>query len=193
MTPARDRGELAIVLHTHMPYVEGFGTWPFGEEWLWEALAGVYLPLLDTLREAPVTLGLTPVLCDQLEALEGDAGARFLDFIRDFRDTIHEEDAVGLEQGGEHELAAEVRRAGGDYDLARRSFRRLHGNLLGELERLAREGPLSLWAGAATHAVLPLVATNAGRRLQVGGGIASHERRFGHWSGGFWLPECAYM
>jgi hypothetical protein len=26
-------GELAIVLHSHMPYVEGFGTWPFGEEW----------------------------------------------------------------------------------------------------------------------------------------------------------------
>ena len=32
-------GALAIVLHTHMPYVEGFGTWPFGEEWLWEAVA----------------------------------------------------------------------------------------------------------------------------------------------------------
>ena len=32
-------GELALVLHTHMPYVEGFGTWPFGEEWLWEAIA----------------------------------------------------------------------------------------------------------------------------------------------------------
>src|SRR5439155_3317948 len=42
-----DRGELALVLHTHMPYVEGFGTWPFGEEWLWEAVATVYLPLLD--------------------------------------------------------------------------------------------------------------------------------------------------
>ena len=38
---SRDRGELAIVLHSHMPYVEGFGTWPFGEEWLWDALAGV--------------------------------------------------------------------------------------------------------------------------------------------------------
>ena len=25
-------GRLAIVLHSHMPYVEGFGTWPFGEE-----------------------------------------------------------------------------------------------------------------------------------------------------------------
>jgi 1,4-alpha-glucan branching enzyme len=25
-----------------MPYVEGFGTWPFGEEWLWEAVATCY-------------------------------------------------------------------------------------------------------------------------------------------------------
>jgi 1,4-alpha-glucan branching enzyme len=24
-------GDLAIVLHSHMPYVEGFGTYPFGE------------------------------------------------------------------------------------------------------------------------------------------------------------------
>ena len=61
-------GELALVLHTHMPYVEGFGTWPFGEEWLWEAMATCYLPLLDVLDRAPVTLSLTPVLCDQLEA-----------------------------------------------------------------------------------------------------------------------------
>ena len=43
-------GRLAIVLHSHLPYVEGFGTWPFGEEWLWEAIATSYLPLLDVLR-----------------------------------------------------------------------------------------------------------------------------------------------
>ena len=69
-----DRGQLAIVLHTHMPYVEGFGTWPFGEEWLWEAVTGVYLPLLDVLADAPVTLSLTPVLCDQFETLACEAG-----------------------------------------------------------------------------------------------------------------------
>src|SRR5204863_7078242 len=63
------RGRLAIVLHSHMPYVEGFGTWPFGEEWLWEAVATSYLPVLALLeRGAPLTLSLTPVLCDQLEA-----------------------------------------------------------------------------------------------------------------------------
>ena len=67
---SRAPGALAIVLHTHMPYVEGFGTWPFGEEWLWEAIATSYLPLLDVLDRHPgqVTLSVTPVLADQLEA-----------------------------------------------------------------------------------------------------------------------------
>jgi 1,4-alpha-glucan branching enzyme len=188
----RDRGELAIVLHSHMPYVEGFGTWPFGEEWLWDALAGVYLPLLDALREAPLTLGITPVLADQLEALEGEAGDRFLDFMTGIRAQIHAEDARGLEEGGEPQLAAEVRRAAGDFDTAAHTFRHIHRDVLGEIAQLASDGPLELWAGAATHAVLPMLATDAGVRLQVGGGIHSHERRFDGWRGGFWLPECAY-
>jgi 1,4-alpha-glucan branching enzyme len=187
----QDRGELAIVLHSHMPYVEGFDTWPFGEEWLWEAVAGVYLPMLRALREAPVTLGLTPVLCDQLDALRGEAGERFLSFMRTVRADIHAEDSRGLEEHGERELAAEVRRAAGDYSTAAYEFDRLHGDLLEELRELHASG-VELWSGAATHAVLPLVATDAGLRLQVAGGIASHERRFESWSGGFWLPECAY-
>ena len=36
--PAGAAGDLAIVLHSHMPYVEGFGTYPFGEEWLFDAV-----------------------------------------------------------------------------------------------------------------------------------------------------------
>jgi 1,4-alpha-glucan branching enzyme len=40
--------------------------------------------------------------------------------------------------------------------------------------------------------VLPMLATDAGVRLQVSTGVHSHERRFGEWAGGFWLPECAY-
>ncbi|HEY0633432.1 MAG TPA: 1,4-alpha-glucan branching protein domain-containing protein [Thermoleophilaceae bacterium] len=188
---ARDRGELAIVLHSHMPYVEGFDTWPFGEEWLWEAVAGVYLPMLRALREAPVTLGLTPVLCDQLEALRGDAGERFLSFLQTVRAEIHAEDARGLDESDAPELAAEVRRAAGDYSGAAHTFERIGGDILGELRELHATG-VELWTGAATHAVLPLVATDAGLRLQVAGGIASHERRFSTWSGGFWLPECAY-
>jgi 1,4-alpha-glucan branching enzyme len=187
-TPARP-GALALVLHSHMPYVEGFGTWPFGEEWLWEAVATVYLPLLELLDSAPVTVGLTPVLCDQLEALRDDAGERYLRFLREIRAPIHEEDAAGLEAAGETQLAAELRRAADDYTFAEQAFER-HGR---DLVKAFRElDSVELWTSAATHALLPLLATDAGMRLQLATGIASHVARFGVWGGGLWLPECAY-
>ena len=37
------------------------------------------------------------------------------------------------------------------------------------------------------------MATDAGLRLQVATGAASHLHRFGRWDGGFWLPECGYV
>jgi 1,4-alpha-glucan branching enzyme len=185
-----NRGALALVLHTHMPYVEGFGTWPFGEEWLWEAVAGCYVPLLDVLQGAPVTVGLTPVLCDQLETMRGDAGERYLRFLREIRAPIHAEDSAGLDATGKPELAAELRRAAGDYVFADEEFERRARDLVTSFAQLGTE----LWTSTATHAVLPLLATDAGLRLQVASGVAAHEARFGEgWSGGFWLPECAYV
>ena len=91
---------LSIVLHTHMPYVEGFGTWPFGEEWLWEAIATSYLPLLDVLDEHPgrMTLSLTPVLCDQLEA--PGALERCLAFLREVRPESHRLDIEAEDDAG---------------------------------------------------------------------------------------------
>ena len=189
-TSVRRPGALALVLHSHMPYVEGFGTWPFGEEWLWEAVACAYLPLLELLDGAPVTIGLTPVLCDQLEAMTGAAGDRYLRFLRDVRAPIHADDSAGLERGGEDELAAEVRRAAGDYTFAERAFEERGRDLVAAFRRL--EG-VELWTSAATHALLPLLATDAALRLQLATGTASHIERFGSWTGGLWLPECAYV
>ena len=185
----RRPGALALLLHSHMPYVEGFGSWPFGEEWLWEAVASVYLPLLDVIDGAPVTLGLTPVLCDQLEAMAGEPGERYVRHLEEISAVIHAEDSAGLARGGEPKLAAELRRAGGDYVFAAREFERRGRDLTGAFRSLDR---VELWTSAATHALLPLLATDAGRRLQLATGTASHQRRFGDWSGGFWLPECAY-
>src|SRR4051794_34890717 len=109
-------GRLAIVLHSHMPYVEGFGTWPFGEEWLFEAAATVYVPLLEVL-DGPggngLTLSETPVLADQLGA--PGVHERLLSFLRDMRATTHALDAEGCRAGGEPALADAVERAGGDY------------------------------------------------------------------------------
>src|SRR5215207_7266647 len=155
---SRAPGALAIVLHTHMPYVEGFGTWPFGEEWLWEAIALCYLPLLDALDAQPgrVTLSVTPVLGDQLEA--PGALERCAAFLREIRTESHRLDAAAALGPG---LPA----------------------------RLARHAG---WTSAATHAVLPLLATQGGVRLQLATGIAAHRARSGSWSGGLWLPECAH-
>ncbi len=177
-------GELALVLHTHMPYVEGYGTWPFGEEWLWEAIATCYLPLLDVLEGAPVTLSLTPVLCDQLEA--DGVPERFLAFLREVRTETHRRDIEGMRAVGEDDLARELERSAGDYSRAADRFERIGRDLVGAL------APHAAWTSAATHAVLPLLATDAGVRLQLETGVAAHRRRFGAWRGGLWLPECAH-
>jgi 1,4-alpha-glucan branching enzyme len=202
-------GALAIVLHTHMPYVEGggqwphphnppnspdwegFGTWPFGEEWLWEAVATSYLPLLDVLdaaHPAPVTLSLTPVLCDQLEA--PGALDRCIRFLQEIRPESHRRDIVGFRDRGHEELAVELERSAAEYAAAADRLRGLEADGGGGL--LAALGAHASWTSSATHAVLPLLASDAGVALQVQTGIASHRRRFGDWSGGFWLPECAH-
>jgi 1,4-alpha-glucan branching enzyme len=169
-----------------MPYVEGFGSWPFGEEWLFEAVASSYLPLLGVLDDAPVTLTVTPVLADQLEAMrDGETGERFVEFARDLRALVHAEDAKEL---GEP-LATELRRAAGDYERAYQGFEDAGRDLLAAFAGLKRA---ELWTSAATHAVLPLLATRVGTALQLAAGVASHQTRFPGWRGGFWLPECAY-
>ena len=185
MTARHDAGELALVLHTHMPYVEGFGTWPFGEEWLWEAMATSYLPLLDVFarEEAAISLSLTPVLCDQLEA--PGIAERFLAFLGDVRAETHRRDIEGCREGAP-ELVAELEASARDYERAAERFEAIGRDLLGAL------APHAGWTSAATHAVLPLLATSAGVELQAGTGIAAHRRRFEGWHGGFWLPECAH-
>ncbi|MBA2515147.1 MAG: DUF1957 domain-containing protein [Solirubrobacterales bacterium] len=173
-------GSLALVLHTHMPYVEGHGTWPFGEEWLWEAIATSYLPLLDVLDAAPgrVTLSVTPVLADQLEA-EG-ALARCETFLREIRPESHRRDIAS-------EADARVVAA---LEASAEQYAQACDRVGGILDRLMAH---ATWTSAATHPVLPLIATSNGVRLQLASGIAAHRaRRPGAWSGGLWLPECAH-
>lgn len=181
----KPRGELAIVLHTHMPYVEGFGTWPFGEEWLWEAIATSYLPLLGVLGRAPITLSLTPVLCDQLEA--PGAIERCIEFLTEIRPESHRLDVEAFRREGEEALAAELGRSAAEYAVAAQRLQALGPNgLLGVL------GEHASWTSAATHPVLPLLVSETFAALQVQTGVASHRRRFKDWGGGFWLPECAH-
>jgi 1,4-alpha-glucan branching enzyme len=185
-------GELAIVLHSHMPYIEGFGTWPFGEEWLWEAIATSYLPLLDIL-DGPggdaLTLSLTPVLCDQLEA--PGALDRCAEFLAGIRVESHRRDIASAATAGEPGEVAALEHSAARYEWARERLAAVQAQGAGGL--LAGLGRHASWTSSATHAVLPLLATDAGVRLQLRTGIDAHRARFGAgWGGGLWLPECAH-
>ena len=184
MSDGSGRGDLAIVLHSHMPYVEGFGTYPFGEEWLFDAVIRSYLPVLEMARD--LTMTVTPVLADQLE----DAGAaeRLRRFLIEWRIGAAEADLPQVPE--ECRAACEGERV--RYGQALELLDAAGGDPLAPFQRAAAEGRIALAASAATHAVLPLLATRPGLRLQLEAGIRSHRRRFG-WDGGFWLPECAYV
>ena len=67
-------GSCAIVLHTHLPWLAHHGSWPVGEEWLYQSWAASYLPVAAMLRRLAdegrrdlLTLGVTPVLAAQLD------------------------------------------------------------------------------------------------------------------------------
>jgi 1,4-alpha-glucan branching enzyme len=183
MSSEATAGDLAIVLHSHMPYVEGFGTYPFGEEWLFDAVVRSYLPVLEVARD--LTMTVTPVLADQLE--DAAAAKRLRDFLVEWR--------IGAAEADLEEVAPECRAAcAAERDRYRHALELLDGaggDPLAPFQRAAGEGRIALAASAATHAVLPLLATRKGLELQLETGVRSHRRRFG-WDGGFWLPECAY-
>jgi 1,4-alpha-glucan branching enzyme len=166
-----------------MPYVEGFGTYPFGEEWLFDAAARSYLPVLEHARDLTVTV--TPVLADQLEA-PGVPG-RMEEFLRTYRLAAAQRDAAEVLP----ELRPAAEAEGERYGRALARLSEIGGDLLEAFRAAAQERNVLLLPSAATHAVLPMVATTPGRRLQIDAGLRSHERRFGP-AAGFWLPECAY-
>ena len=72
---AEPLGYFTFVLHSHLPYVIGHGRWPHGMDWLNEAAAESYIPLLQAFnrlgadgRGSGVTLGITPILTEMLAA-----------------------------------------------------------------------------------------------------------------------------
>jgi 1,4-alpha-glucan branching enzyme len=188
--------DFVLALHSHLPWVLNHGRWPHGSDWLCEAALDTYLPLLEQLRAleaddvpAPVTLGITPVLANQL------AHPAFRSEVEHFLD--HRLDAC---RRGIAELAAQ-----GDGHLVpvakfwdarlarlRDLFGAAGGDLVAAFADLARRGRIELISSGATHGYLPLLGRDESVRLQLVVGRREHARLFGQAPAGCWLPECAY-
>jgi 1,4-alpha-glucan branching enzyme len=191
MTSAAPAGRLAIVLHTHMPNVLGHGVWPFGEQWLWEVIVASYLRVADAVGGRAVTIGITPVLADQLEAMQDEAGDRFTAWVNDTQEYVYGEDMRSFLEVDRPDLHAALEPQLLGHRSALERFENEYArDLNGVFRGLAEQGA-ELLGGPATHPIMPLIASDFGRRLQLDSGLAAHARRFGACQG-IWLPECAW-
>ncbi len=188
--------DFVLTLHGHLPYVLQHGRWPHGSVWLCEAAFDSYLPLIEALQAlerekipAPITLGITPVLANQLahpafvsefeaymaRRIEGAAGA-----------------PAQLSASGDAQLVPIARFWHDRLTRLLALFRSLDGDLVAAFRGFEDRGRIELISSAATHGFLPLLARDESIRLQLAVGVAEHKRLFGRAPTGCWLPECAY-
>ena len=190
------KGTFCLVLHGHLPWVLHHGRWPHGEDWLFEAASGTWLPLLevlDTCREEGIrpgwTLGVTPVLLEQLASTRFREGLpRWLAQQAD-RARLDDREFTQHQQLHLAYLATRWRerfmRLSARFELAGRDIAK-------ELVKAEQDGLIELLTSNATHGYHPLMLHDACARAQVRAGVATSERHLGHRPRGMWLPECAY-
>ncbi len=188
--------DFVLTLHSHLPYVLNHGRWPHGSDWLCEAAVDTYLPLVEVLDAlacegvaAPITLGITPILANQLAH---PAFGRELAAFLTQRLAACDEAEEAFAANGEEHLSPLVGYWRERYRRLRRLFERCDGDLVAQLRRHASEGRIELLSSAATHGFLPLLAREESIALQLAVGRAEHGRLFGRTPLGCWVPECAY-
>ncbi len=188
--------DFVLALHSHLPYVLNHGRWPHGSDWLCEAALDTYLPLLEQSRQlaregtaAPLTIGFTPVLANQLAS---PAFVRELEAFLDQRLAACEAAPASLETTGDRALLPLVGFWTRHFERLRSLFRAIDRDIIGAFRDLQGQGVLEIIGSAATHAYLPLLGRDESIRLQLAVGRAEHRRLFGEAPAGCWLPECAY-
>lgn len=190
-------GSFTFVLHTHLPYVLHHGKWPFGSDWLSEAVAECYIPILgvlDRLQErnirARISMDFSPILLEQL----ADPGFPevFTKYCNE-KIGLAESDIELFRQNKEKQYIPLAEFWIDFYQSALRAFTNWYGgNIVEAFRRHSDAGRLDAMTCGATHGYLPLLLSDANVRAQIRVAIATHEKHFGKRPRGIWLPECAY-
>jgi 1,4-alpha-glucan branching enzyme len=188
--------DFVLMLHSHLPYVLNHGRWPHGSDWICEAAIDTYLPLVERLRKleeeniaAPVTVGFTPILANQLEH---PTFQKELDDYFAQRLAFCDEAPESLDSTNDQHLLPLVEFWRTRLLRLRDLFHLLDRDILREFRRLQDKERLEITSSAATHGFLPLLGRDESIRLQLALGRAEHWRIFGREPDGCWVPECAY-
>ena len=196
MTP-EPVGSFALVLHSHIPYVLAHGRFPHGTDWLSEVTAETYIPLLDALFRLvdegispQITLGLTPILLEQLADpafdLEFDAYVQH-------KIQMAQDNQAQFTRDGDMHLLGMAHYWANFYAHIQQQYQDVYArDIVGAFSRLQDAGHIEILTGAATHGYLPLLGSDACVRAQIALGVQTYKKHFGRQPCGFWLPECAY-
>jgi 1,4-alpha-glucan branching enzyme len=190
-------GSFTFVLHSHLPYTRQAGRWPHGEEWLHEAAAETYVPLLDALNRlkdegvpARLTLSLTPILLEQLA--DPDVRTNFRSYL-DQKISAASDDIPRFEAANDLHMKYLATFYRDWYTSIQDRFLNAYaGNLVPAFRRLQDAGMIEVVTSGATHGYLPLFDRDESINLQLKTAIAAHRRHLGRAPRAIWLPECAY-
>lgn len=185
-----------LTLHSHLPYVVNHGTWPHGLEWLCEAAAETYLPLLrifgDLEREGialKCNVNLSPVLLEQLAhpVFQVEMGAYLARKI-----AAAEKDRRDFIAAGESHLANVAEFWRQFFLTDQKQFESLGRDIISGFRHFNDTGAIEVFTCAATHGYFPLLGTDESIRAQVRIGVATHVKHLGRRPRGIWIPECGY-
>ena len=183
-------GQLALVLHAHLPYVRSSTPGSLEEDWYFQAVQECYLPLLAVLEAAAadptqrprLTLGLSPTLLSLLS--DRSLNQRFSPWL---------EQRQQLLQSAPAELTTAAAALASQLEATQEQWQRCQGQLVPRFARLQQQGVLDLITCGATHGYLPLLRqVPEAVRAQLLTAVREHERQLGERPLGIWLPECAY-
>jgi len=188
----KEVGTFCLVLHSHLPWLAHHGSWPVGEEWIYQAWASSYIPVVNVLnrlaaegRTNLLTLGVTPVLAAQLD--DDYCLQQFHTWLGFWSERAHQ-----MAQSGDpqvREVAAyEARTARQTTAVFEQLWSR---GASAALRPLVDSGAIELLGGPAAHGFQPLLDDKvAAFALQVG--LDDTALRIGHRPSGIWAPECGY-
>ena len=193
---AAPTGYLTFTLHAHLPYVVNHGTWPHGIEWLHEAAAETYLPLLrvlDRLHRDGIALrcnlNLSPVLLEQLA--HPVFRAEFPHYVERKIVAAREDEAYFVSTNEQH-YADSARFWHNFFSDALHDFEALGRDIVAGFRRFHQLGLIEIITCGATHGYLPLLGTDESVRAQVRTAVQTHQRHIGQLPRGIWVPECGY-
>ncbi len=190
------KGYFAFVLHSHLPYVLSHGRWPHGTDWLCEAAAETYLPILKVLNELvdeglkpKITIGLSPVLCEQL--CDDSFKKEFINYVRIKIEAAESDinEFSRLKQANMHSNAEFWRNW---YESQLNHFNELEQNIVSAFKKFQDAGVIEIITCGATHGYYPLLSRDESLQVQTKLAVKNYQKHFERKPQGIWLPECAY-